>query len=334
MGVPVADFAVHAMPLEQLAPAWSALAHGIPRPLPFHFPGWHRAWWGHFGADRKPCTLAVYAGDRLAAVLPLMRDGDTLALAGDPEICDYADLPITDSVAPDPLPALLDAVDALPWRTFHIWGLAEDDAALTPVQAWAEARGYLTELEFEAVCPRVTLPGGWDGYLAGLGKKDRHELKRKLRRFEEAGREAFLGVFTTPAEVSAALDPFFRLSRASHRGKAVFMTAPMEAFFREMAAALAAEGLLRVFEVTLDRTVVASLIAFVSGDELLLYNSGYDPAFAAASVGIASKALVLRAAAESGIRTFDFLRGAEPYKYDLGASDRIVRQLWIRRHAG
>jgi CelD/BcsL family acetyltransferase involved in cellulose biosynthesis len=64
----------------------------------------------------------------------------------------------------------------------------------------------------------------------------------------------------------------------------------------------------------------------------LLYNSGYDPAFSQASVGIVSKAMALQSAIADGARAFDFLRGAEPYKYDLGGRDRIVRQMWVRRN--
>jgi CelD/BcsL family acetyltransferase involved in cellulose biosynthesis len=109
------------------------------------------------------------------------------------------------------------------------------------------------------------------------------------------------------------------------------MTAEMEAFFRAMACGLAAEGIVRLFQVDIDGAAVASLLTFTGGDELLLYNSGYDPAFAPASVGIVSKALTIQAAIADGLSTFDFLRGAEPYKYDLGAADRIVRQVWITR---
>jgi CelD/BcsL family acetyltransferase involved in cellulose biosynthesis len=76
---------------------------------------------------------------------------------------------------------------------------------------------------------------------------------------------------------------------------------------------------------------VAALLAFLSGDELLLYNSGYDPEYAHASVGLVSKAMAMQRGVAEGLSVFDFLRGAEPYKYDLGGQDRIVRQIWVRR---
>jgi len=321
-------------PFEALAPEWDGLAHRLQRPIPFSFPDWHRAWWDHFGAERTPLYLAVRENGRLLAVLPLMRDGDTLALAGDPEICDYTSVPIAEPATAMVLTRMLAAVDALPWRTFHLWGLPEESPALGATRAWAEGRGYAVEADFEAVCPRVTLRADWETYLGSLSKKDRHELRRKMRRFEQAGADVRLRVLSTPAEVEAALPAFFHLQRVSHRGKEAFMTPRMEAFFRDMAVALAAHGHARVYQVEVDERPAASLLTFLSGDELLFYNSGYDPEYGHASVGLVSKAMAMQRCVEDGLAAVDFLRGAEPYKYDLGGQDRIVRQLWVRRGQG
>lgn len=322
---------VAAEPFEQIEHEWVALAQRLPRPLPFHFPDWHRVWWSHYGDGRTPLYLAVREDDVLTGVVPLMHDGDTLAIAGDPEICDYTDLPVTDGDPAMLLPSVLDAVGPLSWRTLHLWGLPEESAALDAVRAWGDDRGYQTELDFEAVCPRVTLAPDWETYLAGLSKKDRHELKRKMRRFAEAGGGVRLRVLTEPAAVDAALDAFFYLHRVSRHDKAQFMTPKMEAFFRDMAVTLAGRDVARLYLVEVDAKPAAALLGFKSGDELLLYNSGYDPAYASFSLGIVSKAMALQSAIEDGLTTFDFLRGAEPYKYDLGGQDRIVRQIWVRR---
>jgi CelD/BcsL family acetyltransferase involved in cellulose biosynthesis len=320
--------------LEQLEQDWASLAERLPRPLPFHLPAWHRVWWTHFGDSHTPLYLALREDGVLVGVVPLMRTGDTLAIAGDPEICDYTDLPIA-SVDPGALlPGVLSALDELPWRTLHLWGLPEDSPALVLTHAWGTSRGYEIETDFEAVCPRVPLSGDWDGYLASLSKKDRHELKRKMRRFQEAGASVCLRTLSSPDEVAASLPDFFHLHRISRHDKAQFMTPEMEAFFQDVAVGLAGAGLVRLYLIDVDGRSAAALLGFRSGDELLLYNSGYDPAFAQVSVGIVSKAMVLRSAIEDGLRTLDFLRGAEPYKYDLGGTDRIVRQLWVRRIEG
>ena len=52
------------------------------------------------------------------------------------------------------------------------------------------AEGWTLNVEREDVCPVVTLPVGratMDDYLATLGKKERHEIRRKVRRAEAVG---------------------------------------------------------------------------------------------------------------------------------------------------
>ena len=52
-----------------------------------------------------------------------------------------------------------------------------------------DRRGWTLNVEREDVCPVATLPAGGsiDDYLATLGKKERHEIRRKVRRAEAAG---------------------------------------------------------------------------------------------------------------------------------------------------
>jgi CelD/BcsL family acetyltransferase involved in cellulose biosynthesis len=318
----------------EIADEWCRLLAASGRPYPFLHPTWHTVWSQSFPTtESERFLLTVRDGSRLLLVAPLQRTGARLALAGDREICDYMDI----IAAPDADQAawnrLFDELEGMSWRELVLWGLPEDSPTRRIVPRLAAGRGWSVEDTLEAVCPRVALPATWEDYLASLSKKDRHELRRKLRRFHEAGTAVRVHTLTRPEEVRAGLDDFIRLHTASRQDKREFMTPRMEAFFRAMAVALAEYDLVRLSFVELDGGRVAGLLAFDTGSELLLYNSGYDPALAHASVGIASKALVLRAAIEGGKRWFDFLRGAEPYKYDLGGRDFEVRTLIVRRAA-
>ena len=48
----------------------------------------------------------------------------------------------------------------------------------------APSSGLRAVAEIEERCPVLALPATWDGYLATLSGKDRHELKRKARKLE------------------------------------------------------------------------------------------------------------------------------------------------------
>ena len=61
-------------------------------------------------------------------------------------------------------------------------GLAAGSPTLTLLPALAGERGLEVRVDREAVCPQLDLPSTWDEYLAQLGKKNRHELRRKMRR--------------------------------------------------------------------------------------------------------------------------------------------------------
>ena len=64
------------------------------------------------------------------------------------------------------------------------------DALAAALGALEMANGWTLNVEREDVCPVVTLPEGVDidGFLATLGKKERHEIRRKVRRAEARGR--------------------------------------------------------------------------------------------------------------------------------------------------
>jgi len=105
----------------------------------------------------------------------------------------------------------------------------------------------------------------------------------------------------------------------------------MEGFFRATAAHFAPLGIQKTFFMELDGIRVAAAICFDWEGNLYLYNSGYDHAFSHLSVGLLLKALCIREAIITGKAVFDFLRGDEPYKYDLGGKDVPIYHFQLTR---
>src|SRR5204863_286102 len=69
-------------------------------------------------------------------------------------------------------------------------------------------------------CPVLGLPSSWDTYLASLSGKHRHELTRRIRRFEREAPEGRAVVARDPEAVAARLGDFLALHRRSRVGKA------------------------------------------------------------------------------------------------------------------
>jgi CelD/BcsL family acetyltransferase involved in cellulose biosynthesis len=98
-----------------------------------------------------------------------------------------------------------------------------------------------------------------------------------------------------------------------------------------MAYSLAKEGNIRLSFLDVEGIRVASTIYFDYEHEFYLYNSGYNPEYASFSVGLMLKVFCLRDGIVEGKKRFDFLRGAEPYKYDLGGHDIPISRCVIIR---
>jgi CelD/BcsL family acetyltransferase involved in cellulose biosynthesis len=297
----------------------------------FLHPVWLRSWLAEFGDRFEPVFLTCDTDDP-TAVAPLMRDEERLTFIGDPSICDFMDVAVDQRPGLEPYDDLWRRICAEEWSLLDLWGLMESSPTRSVVRDLAAAAGYAVDEQQEAVSPRVQLPPTWDDYLATLPKKDRHELRRKLRRLYDSAGDVTLAVHESQAEVNEAMETFLRLHTISRQDKADFMTGAMPSFFRRMASAMAREGLVRLFTMRIDGKEAASVFCFDAGCSLYMYNSGYDPEFSPLSVGLLSKAMVLQWAIENGKESLDFLRGNEAYKYDLGARDRGVYRLIVRRN--
>lgn len=319
--------------LSSLEPEWRELLTSCSgHAAVFQSPAWLRTWWEEFGSGRELVLLAAREEQRLVGIVPLMREGRRLSFAGDTEVCDYMDFPCTGSREAELLAALFRSLGEEPWDELALWALREDSPTMAALPAVCAEAGLTITTETEDVCPRIALPADFEEHIASLDKKDRHELRRKLRKLPQAG-AVELEVIESPTEAGAALDTFVQMMRDSRSDKADFMTPQMESFFRRLVVNLAAEGLIEMVFLRLGGVRTACVLCFRAGDESLLYNSGYDPAYSHFSVGLLSKALALQRAIEQGKTRFDFLRGHERYKYELGARDLHVHRALIRRTA-
>jgi len=257
-------------------------------------------WWRHFGTGE----LDLVEDESALMALWHSPDGE-VSFVGDQDLTDYH-TPLGVGTG-----ALLGAYLAeLPAGTrFRFDSL--------PAEAADELASDLgppaTRTQHEAAF-RIELPGDFDAFLAGLSKKERHELRRKHRRFAEA--------FGAPHLLEGTADPvgvFVEMHRMAEGRKGQFMTPERESFFRDLAALPTA----RVDLVAGDAgTPMAAAIGFEDDRTYYLYNSAYDPAYGSASPGMVMLWLLFQSVIESGIAIFDFLKGDEDYKLRLGAKAR------------
>jgi hypothetical protein len=197
-------------------------------------------------------------------------------------------------------------------------------------------QGWTLNLEREDVCPVITLPAGAgvEDVLATLGKKDRHEIRRKIRRAAAVGPISL----TRSTDPLADLPAFIDLHQARWGAEGLFPDTPggraSRLFFRRLFELMGPDGpLVLSFLAVGDRRIGAG-IHFEDGPSLLYYNAGMDPAARELSPGVLMVSAYLEAALAQGFRRMDFLRGDEPYKYEWGAHDEPIQRLLVRRRVG
>jgi len=311
---------------------WNGLLDRSRLPSVFLTWQWQTEWSQAFAAERPIQILAATdAAGTLAGLLPLYEDGpERQRILGGVDVSDYLDLIAPDGAEAEVWTALLQhrAGQTVAW---DLHGIRSASATATLLPELAPAHGLTASVEREDRCPVLALPKTWDEYLARLSGKDRHELRRKIRRLERELPGTSTSSHATAAGWDEAMTRFLTLHRLSKVGKARFMDERMERFFRSATARLAAAGWARLWFLEFEGAAVAAFLCLEFGGSVGLYNSGFDPARAALAPGIVLLAHVIRDAIDRGFPVFDFLRGEEPYKYGFGPSPEDVLNVRVAR---
>ncbi len=305
---------------DSLASCWTDSSHRLRWNSVFVLPAWLKAWWQEFGSGAELYLSTVRQEGKIIGIAPLLLREGRASLIGSADVCDYLDFVVVPGREEDFFIPLLDDLRQKGINHLDLRPLRPDSTVLSNLVAIAQNRGYEVLCHQEDVSLELDLPSTWEAYLATLTAKQRHEVRRKLRRLSEAGRVDYHFVKDSAA-VHEAMDTFLKMFTESREDKATFLTAQMESFFRSLADTMAEAGLLRLGILELDTLPTAMIMCFDYNDCLYLYNSGYDPQYNSLSVGLLCKVLCIKESIQEGKKRFDFLKGDEPYKYHLGGRE-------------
>ena len=310
---------------------WESVLNDSPVNSLFLSSQWQEVWWDTFNDGRRMDGFYLSAPDGpVAAIASLARTGNTVSFVGSQDTFDYNDFLIRPGYEETFFESLLERLEEQQYEELRLDSLIEDSPTLEHLPGMARGKGYTVEIEQEDVTSGLALPATWEDYLGCLSKKDRHELRRKLRRLDGQGDWKWYAL-TTPEDVDGRLGDFFTLMRQSRTEKDEFMTPERERFFRRIAWRMAQLDRARLFFMDLDGVTVATSLCFDYASARLLYNSGHDPEFTYYSVGLLLNAMCLQDAIDQGLDYFDFLRGPEPYKQHLGGQRKSLFKMVVRR---
>jgi CelD/BcsL family acetyltransferase involved in cellulose biosynthesis len=327
--------------LETLAPAWNALVKVGITNAPFLRYEYLFTWWSTRGGaewneDAELAIITAVEDEQLVGIAPLFLATDSngqaaLMLLGSIEISDYLDLivrPEHHLVFVSDLLNWLKSNYPLAWQALDLYNLPENSPSLPAIKTAAAKHNWdYTETIYQP-SPFIPLPGDFEIYLSGIDKKQRHEIRRKMRRAEESGRGLRWYIVDDESKLDAELDEFLALM-AHDPEKAAFLTSAMRLQMKKSASAAFKAGYLQLAFLEVDGEKACAYLNFDYDNKIWVYNSGLDRRFMDLSVGWVLLGYLLEWANNHKRAEFDFLRGEEDYKYKFGGQKRHVMRVKV-----
>lgn len=300
-------------------------------------------WWKTLGGGEWPngelfIVLISHENGALVGIAPLFftqnRDNlPALLLLGSIEISDYLDFIVRTSELNEFAEALLDwlaSEQAPAWQVLDLYNLPDSSPTLPALQAAAEKRGWVYSQQQLQSCPYIPLPGDWEVYLSQIDKKQRHEVRRKMRRADEFDPPVRWYIVDDAANLEAEIEAFLELM-AQDPEKERFLTPLMRKQFHTSMQAAFQAGWLQLAFLEAGGQKAAGYLNFDYAGHIWVYNSGLSFSFRELSPGWVLLGDLLQWANENKRQSFDFMRGDEDYKYRFGGITRYVVRAQVKR---
>jgi len=328
---------------------WNTLVEQSIADTPFSRYEYLSEWWKTLGGgewvNAKLVLVSASENDQLVGIAPLFIDEydgrQALLLVGSIEISDYLDLIVREADLPRFLSELIDFLaSSLPfdaaqdkpetWSAIDWYNIPDSSPTLAALKAESEKRGWDHNEEIYRPTPRIALNGSFEDYLANIDKKQRHELRRKMRRAAESGRVRF-HIIGKDVDIEPELESFFHLM-VQDPNKALFLKDVMRDQMSQSIRAAHRYGYLWLAFLEVDGVKAAATLCFDYKNKLWGYNSGVSRDFMDLSPGWVIMGQTFQWCCENGRHEFDFMRGDEEYKYRLGGVNKYVMRARIIKY--
>ena len=182
--------------------------------IPFVTPPWLAAWWNSFADEGESFLLQITMEDRPIGAAPLMLQGTSARFMGSADLCDYGDLP----VAPDSrdifCQTLLHYLKEKGIQHLVLKPVRPDSLVRQVLVPIARQCGWDITIKPISTSLQMSLPTTWDNYLQNLDPKQRHEVRRKLRKADAEAETRFF-VVTPEHDLRAEMQSFIDLHQKS-----------------------------------------------------------------------------------------------------------------------
>lgn len=331
--------------LAALKPEWEDLLARCSHATPFATHEWVSTWWKHFGRPGALRVVCARDEGRLVGIAPLC--ASRLRVRGLPL---FRCLEVIGGQESDYKDFLLDherrwqAMDALlrfcreeigGWHLLIMRGVHQESPSNYLLPVLAGRLGLAHAAVAGAVCPYLPLRGNGSDVWAEYRKRGvvREYVRKRNKLF---GEEEGAIRFRTGAEAVPAMEEFLRLHRLAwtdRGGSRAIGSAKLADFHRDLAQEFSENNrlLIGVLEARAEPVAVRYYHAF--GRRVFEYLTGFDPKHGKWSPGAVLTLAVADHLTERGFEELDFMRGAEPYKFNFTKLARTTATHVVARSA-
>jgi CelD/BcsL family acetyltransferase involved in cellulose biosynthesis len=339
------ELQLHTIFPADLEPEWNGLLAESSVHVPFLRHEYLQAWWqtrggGEWPPESRLVIVTARENKRLVGIAPFFHvpnwEGKAcLMLLGSIEISDYLDILAKEETLQEFLnelfPFLANADRNLPaWECIDLYNLLDSSPTLPALQTAAQRMNWTYQVEQLQHSPYIKLPGDWEIYLAGIDKKQRHEIRRKMRRAQEGEATVRWYLVRDSQTLDTEIHAFIDLM-AQDPDKARFLTPAMRQHMLVTVRCAFEAGCLHLAFLEINGKKAAGYLSFDYLNSIWVYNSGIDRSFTEYSPGWVLLGELLKWSNENQRSAFDFMRGDEEYKYRFGATDRFVMRAKIEK---
>jgi CelD/BcsL family acetyltransferase involved in cellulose biosynthesis len=320
---------------------WNGLVSRSLTNVPFLQFGYLKNWWQFRGGGEWPqeAQLEIFSArdeTGLIGIAPLFRSSyngeEALLLIGSIEISDYLDFIAPTVYMDDFLSGLFSFLQAeLPQiGKMILVNIPQESHSVALLKKLAEKFTWSIQIENAYHTPVISLAADWETYLMGIDKKQRHEIRRKLRGASQQADIINWYFVTEKEKLTSEFEDFLDMM-AQNPCKKEFLEGEMRSQLRAFAQWAFDQDMLELSFLTINGQKASAYLCFDYEGRIYVYNSGYDINFASYSPGWVHLSYLIRDAIEKQKTHFDFMRGDETYKYRFGAVDGFVMKAILTR---
>ena len=280
----------------------------------------NKTWFNIFGENSN---LKIFS-DNKNFIAPMYFQKNVAYFCGGQDLFDYHDLISNQKVNKESIKQLFDEI-------LEKVNLIE----LKSIISGSKLHKFTSDIEKEYevkyinedVCPIISLPDTFENYLLQLSKKNRHEIRRKIRKFEN--NLEFEIIETDESNVDEHLLEFLRLMKLNPE-KRNFLNQSRIEFMSKIIKYAILSNIGNLTFIKIENEMVATSFEFKNNDKLFVYNSGYNDNYSEYSVGLLNHIYNIKNKI-SEYKFIDFLRGPEEYKYRIGCINQDLITIKIKR---